>query len=206
MWTSEEEFDFEGRFYKIKKGWLQPKPIQKPHPVVMNAGGSDKGRQFAAQILRRRLHRACSRTSSRTSRRSVERYRKLAREEYGRDIQVWTNAYIVQGETEEEAQEFFDYYVHEKGDWEAWTIWPRSWASTRRPCRRDVAAGVEGAFHRRLGRLSDRRHQGAGGGRARPRSSRAGFDGVILSWASYVEQMREFQEKTYPLMVQAGLR
>jgi alkanesulfonate monooxygenase SsuD/methylene tetrahydromethanopterin reductase-like flavin-dependent oxidoreductase (luciferase family) len=36
--------------------------------------------------------------------------------------------------------------------------------------------------------------------------SRAGFDGVILSWAKFIEQMREFQELTYPLVVQAGLR
>jgi len=36
--------------------------------------------------------------------------------------------------------------------------------------------------------------------------ARAGFDGVILSWAKFVEQMREFQEVTYPLVVQAGLR
>ena len=43
----------------------------------------------------------------------------LAREEYGREIQVWTNAYVVQGETEEDAKKFFDYYVHEKGDWVA---------------------------------------------------------------------------------------
>jgi hypothetical protein len=35
---------------------------------------------------------------------------------------------------------------------------------------------------------------------------KAGFDGVILSWARYVEGMREFQEKTYPLIVQAGWR
>jgi len=36
--------------------------------------------------------------------------------------------------------------------------------------------------------------------------ARAGFDGVILSWAKFVEQMREFQQVTYPLVVQAGLR
>ena len=36
-------------FYKIKKGFLQPKPIQKPFPAVMNAGGSDKGQHFAAK-------------------------------------------------------------------------------------------------------------------------------------------------------------
>jgi len=57
LWTREEEFDYEGRFYKIKKGWLQPKPIQKPYPVVMNAGGSGQGTPLRRQVLRRRLHR-----------------------------------------------------------------------------------------------------------------------------------------------------
>jgi dimethylsulfone monooxygenase len=38
------------------------------------------------------------------------------------------------------------------------------------------------------------------------RLSKAGFDGVILSWARYVEGMREFQETTYPLLVEAGWR
>ena len=47
------------------------------------------------------------------------RYRQFAREEYGRDIQVWTNAYILQGETEEDAKKFLHHYVHEKGDWVA---------------------------------------------------------------------------------------
>src|SRR5262249_37933184 len=47
LWTEHEEFDFEGRFYRIKKGSLAPKPIQHPHPVIMNAGGSDTGRRFA---------------------------------------------------------------------------------------------------------------------------------------------------------------
>ena len=49
----------------------------------------------------------------------VQAYHTLAREKYGREIRVWTNAYIVQGETEKEARDFYGYYVHEKGDWEA---------------------------------------------------------------------------------------
>ena len=39
LWTAEEEFDYEGRFYKVAKGWCMPKPIQQPYPVVMNAAG-----------------------------------------------------------------------------------------------------------------------------------------------------------------------
>ena len=37
-------------------------------------------------------------------------------------------------------------------------------------------------------------------------ANEAGFDGVLLSWARYEEHMREFQDTTLPLLVQAGLR
>ena len=39
--------------------------------------------------------------------------------DYGRDIKVWTLVNIVQGETEKEARDFYNYYVHQQGDWEA---------------------------------------------------------------------------------------
>ena len=35
-------------------------------------------------------------------------------------------------------------------------------------------------------------------------STNDGFDGVILSWARYIDEMREFQNDTYPMMVPGG--
>ena len=49
LWTSDDEFDYDGRYFHIKRGFHQPKPIQKPFPVIMNAGGSGIGRHFAAK-------------------------------------------------------------------------------------------------------------------------------------------------------------
>ena len=34
LWTSEEEFDFEGKYFRIQKGFHQPKPIQRPFDTV----------------------------------------------------------------------------------------------------------------------------------------------------------------------------
>ena len=67
----------------------------------------------------------------------TEQVRAIAgsREEYGREIQVWTNAYIVQGETEKDARDFFNDYVHDQGDWEAVDNLVTMLASTRRACR-----------------------------------------------------------------------
>ena len=36
--------------------------------------------------------------------------------------------------------------------------------------------------------------------------SRMGFDGTLISWPRYIEDMRWFQKNTLPLVKQAGLR
>ena len=84
----------------------------------MNAGASELGRHYAVK------HCDLVFTVIRTGgldecRAHVQAYHKLAREDYGRDIRVWTLVNIVQGETEKEARDFYNYYVHQQGDWEA---------------------------------------------------------------------------------------
>ena len=118
LWTEDGEFDFDGRHFKISKGYLAPKPLQKPFPPVMNAG-NPKGPRLR-RLLRHRLRQSQPRRLS-VSKAVIEDYRRRARDEYGRELQIWSHAYIVQGETEAEAKDYFDEYVHHKGDWEAAT-------------------------------------------------------------------------------------
>ena len=118
MWTAEEPFDFEGRYYKVEGAVCRPHPVQRPHPVIMNAGGSEAGRHFGASS-------ATSSSSSRAThdfdslKAQVDAYRDLARNEYGREISVWCNAYVVQGDTEQDAKDYLHSYVHDHGDWDA---------------------------------------------------------------------------------------
>jgi alkanesulfonate monooxygenase SsuD/methylene tetrahydromethanopterin reductase-like flavin-dependent oxidoreductase (luciferase family) len=99
LWTEDEEFDFDGSFYQIRKGYLEPKPIQRPLPPIMNAGASERGRHFAVKncdlvFTLIRTHDYDINAAH------VAAYRKLAREEYGRSVKVWTHACVIQGETE----------------------------------------------------------------------------------------------------------
>jgi FMNH2-dependent dimethyl sulfone monooxygenase len=138
-------------------------------------------------------------------RKQVAAYRDLARNEYGRDIKVWGYAYLVQGETEKEARDFYNYYVHEKGDWvaasnlldtlglNAQTLPPEAFSWIKE----HFVAGwggypIIGTKEQIVDGLKD--------------LSDIGLDGTLLSWARYEEGMKEFQEVTYPLVVQAGLR
>ena len=48
LWT-EQHFDYEGTFFRVKDGYLLPKPVQEPYPVLINAGSSPAGRDFSAR-------------------------------------------------------------------------------------------------------------------------------------------------------------
>jgi FMNH2-dependent dimethyl sulfone monooxygenase len=203
LWTREDEFDFAGKYYNVKKGWLAPKPIQRPYPVVMNAGGSPRGIAFAGQNCDVAFTAVQSHDPDEL-RAQVKRYKDKARE-FGREIQVWTNCYIVQGDTEEAAKKFLHHYVYEEGDWEA----AENLVTTLGINSQTLPPGVEQQL---------KAHFIAGWGGFPIVGTKEqiveklalmptfGFDGVILSWAKYIDGMREFQETTYPLLVQAGLR
>jgi alkanesulfonate monooxygenase SsuD/methylene tetrahydromethanopterin reductase-like flavin-dependent oxidoreductase (luciferase family) len=204
LWTEDDEFDYEGKFYQIKKGYLQPKPIQKPHPAIMNAGGSKKGQHFAAKYCDVAFLVFDPRDFE-GAKKQVESYRNLAREEYGREIEVWTASYAVQGETEKEAKDYFDYYVHQKGDWVAATNLVETLginaqtlpAETLRAMKIHFMAGWGG--YPLIG-TSEQIVEGL------ETVSRMGFDGTLISWPRYIEDMRSFQQHIYPLVQQAGLR
>lgn len=204
LWTEEEEFDYDGRYYQIKKGYLQPKPIQKPHPVVMNAGGSDKGRHFAAKFCDVAFVGFDPRDLD-GAKVMVNSYRQLAREEYGREIQVWNFCYVVQGETEKDAKDFFDYYVNQKGDWVAATNLVDTLGLNARPMPPAVLQAMKIHFIAGWGGypLIGTKEQIVDG---LVMLAKLGLDGTLLSWPRYIDDMRRFQRETLPLIKQAGLR
>ena len=42
MWSNERSASFEGKYYKLKDAICNPKPIQKPHPIIMIGGSGEK--------------------------------------------------------------------------------------------------------------------------------------------------------------------
>jgi dimethylsulfone monooxygenase len=136
----------------------------------------------------------------------IAAYHQLARE-HGRAIQVWTLAYIVQAETEKEARRFYDYYVHEKGDWIAAGNVVAAMAAevNERHYPPERARAMAELFIAGWGGhpLIGTKEQIVDGLLS---LSRMGLDGVLLSWPRYEEGMREFRDVTFPLVKEAGLR
>jgi len=204
LWTSDKEFDFEGSFYKVKGALIAPKPIQQPHPVIMCAGASPKGREFSARYADVNFVNLDTHEFEGVKKR-VDASRKTAWDECKREIQVWTNAYIFQAETEAEARAFYDETVFKKGDWEGVenlvSVMGLNSQSIPAPVlqhlKEHFIAGWVGYP------LVGTKEQVVDG---LALLQRAGFDGIVLSWPRYIEGMRQFQTETFPLVQQAGLR
>ena len=205
LWTEDDSFDHEGRFFKIKKGYLAPKPIQYPYPAIMNAGASELGRHYAVKncdlvftVIRTGGLEECTR--------HVQAYHELERE-YGRDIKVWTLVNIVQDETEKEARDFYNYYVHQQGDWAAAKNMVEifSLEANKRNVPPERMRPLQEAFIQGWGGLPvvGTREQVVD---TLATLSKAGLDGLLVAFPRYEEGMRDFRDKTYALLKQAGLR
>jgi dimethylsulfone monooxygenase len=204
LWTCEEEFDFEGKYFRIEKGFHQPKPIQRPFPALMNAGSSQTGRHFASKYCDMAFTQL--RGSPDTIKAQIQAFRDLARNEYGREIQIWGNACIVQGDSEKDARAFHDYYVDELGDWEAvenmfeiMGIKGKINVSGEalHQMKREWIAGWGGSLMIGTAEMIVERLD---------QLSKLGVDGCVLTFPRYEQGLRRFIEEVLPLTIQAGLR
>jgi alkanesulfonate monooxygenase SsuD/methylene tetrahydromethanopterin reductase-like flavin-dependent oxidoreductase (luciferase family) len=170
----------------------------------MNAGGSEKGQHFAAKYCDM-VYVVFGSHDFDDCKAKIDSYRELARREYGREIQVWSYAYVVQGETEKEAKDYFTDYVQDKGDWEAATNLVGTMIANAKTLPPEVLAEMKKHFIAGWGGypLIGTPEQIVDG---LIRMSKMGLDGTLLNWPRYIEDQHWFKDRVYPLVVQAGLR
>ena len=203
LWTEPAEFDHAGQFFHLKRAFSQPKPLQRPHPPIMQAGASPTGRRFAARYADMAFINARQGALD-AYRADIANLRRLAREEFGRALQVWGHAYIVCRPTEREARDYLRYYVEERGDWVAVDNLTTAMGLPNvvppdrlQSMKFDFVAGWGGyplvgtpeQIVDELGALAD-----------------IGFDGWMLSWVDYPNELRQWVDAVMPLLEQAGLR
>ena len=112
-WT-EQDFDHDGEYFKIKGGFLLPKPIQQPHPVVINAGNSTEGREFSAQHVDFNFITIATETQAKDLVLDIKRRAAT----HQREVGVMSYGLVCCRDTEAEAQALYRRIVDE-GDWEA---------------------------------------------------------------------------------------
>jgi alkanesulfonate monooxygenase SsuD/methylene tetrahydromethanopterin reductase-like flavin-dependent oxidoreductase (luciferase family) len=204
LWSREEEFDYDGKFLRVTKGFAMPKPLQKPFPALMNAGGSDKGRHFTAKYCDMAFVLLTSHDLE-DGRAQIDAFRRIAREEYGRAIQIWGNCYVVHGNTQKEAEDYLNYYVIEKGDERALDTLATTLGLQSSVLPPELIDKFR--FHLKAG-------WGGYGlvGTADHivdqliKLQEIGFDGQLLSWVDYRDGLERWNREIMPRLEQAGLR
>jgi alkanesulfonate monooxygenase SsuD/methylene tetrahydromethanopterin reductase-like flavin-dependent oxidoreductase (luciferase family) len=201
-WTEAEPFDVDGEYLRVEEVVSQPKPLQQPAPPIMSAGTSELGRRFAASHADINFVHLPSLEEMPPI---VAAAKAEAREHAGRDVEIYSSAYIVVADTEEEA-------------------WRRYHHVTRERLDRKAAAGLIEMWERlsKGGEVIDveqRIDRMAAGFNAMPfvgtaeqvaellvRAADGGLDGLAISWDDYDEGLATYAEAVRPLLLQAGLR
>ncbi|NRP90607.1 Flavin-dependent oxidoreductase, luciferase family (includes alkanesulfonate monooxygenase SsuD and methylene tetrahydromethanopterin reductase) [Rhizobium mongolense subsp. loessense] len=116
LWSDDEvEFNFDGDFFHLEGAQSWPKPVQRPGPMVMSAGSSPAGQQFAikhANILFAAI------SSVDRSFQVTPKLRENANAAGREDLGLWAGVHIICKDTEKEARDYLN-YVEEKGDYES---------------------------------------------------------------------------------------
>ena len=202
LWTLEGEHDFHGRYYDIAAGVAEPKPLQKPYPVIMNAGTSPAGRSFAAKhsdLIFAGL------TNFESAPQQIAEIKQLARD-YGREIRVFGRGHIVCRDTEKEAQEYYDYVHRQKGDYAGAAnvtgiskqhSQSTDWSIEERKILEGMIAGfwgipMVGTPEQVVQQIIDLHEAGA--------------DGVAISFVDYFDGLRVMESQLLPLLIEAGVR
>ena len=200
LWADETPFDFNSPYFHIKQAQAHPKPIQKPWPVLINAGHSPAARDFSAREVDFSF---VGFDSVEQVRAVAAQVRALARTEYRREIGVCTSALVVCRETEAEARRVYRSII-EQGDrvaadnlMKVLGIESQSFNERIEKYRERVVAGwgtnpIIGTPEQVTDQLAE--------------VSAAGVDGIVFGFLDYNEELKYFDSAVMPLLRQAGLR
>ena len=115
IWTNDNPFNWNGKYFSLKNVQGDPKPYGQNIPPIMNAGSSNEGQEFAARNANYLFTVLIDLESGAANVKSFkERTAKL-----NRDVGVFTTTYVVCRPTQDEAEEYHNFYANEKADWPA---------------------------------------------------------------------------------------
>jgi FMNH2-dependent dimethyl sulfone monooxygenase len=117
-WSPCEDFDFDGRFIKLKGVRAKPKPHGGTRPLIMNAGASPTGQAFAIRNCDALFSNVSNGISFDETAHHVANVRAAARQD-GRDIGVYTVGVVTCRPTVREARDYWHHCVVDNADWRA---------------------------------------------------------------------------------------
>jgi dimethylsulfone monooxygenase len=204
------EFDWDGRFFKLKRLQTNPVSVQRPWPVVMSAGFSPRGRDFAARAADALFLNVTELDQVPSLLTDVAEHMR----QYDRTISVFTMGHVVCRPTRKEAEDFFHYFAEEMGDPESQAYYRRNRGVTVP----DGTARMARPFENRFTRIGTHQYAGAYPG-AYPfvgspddvatemaRMSATGLAGCTVAFVDYLKEIPYFVQEVLPRLVRLGVR
>jgi alkanesulfonate monooxygenase SsuD/methylene tetrahydromethanopterin reductase-like flavin-dependent oxidoreductase (luciferase family) len=205
------EFDFEGRFFKLKHLQTDPVSVQRPRPPVMSAGFSPRGRDFAAQAADVLFLNVTELDQVPALLADVAAH--MAR--YQRTISVFTMGHVVCRPTRRQAEDYFHYFAEEMADNDGQDYYRRTRGATVPGAG---AAPIARPFENRFTRTGAGRYAGGYPG-AYPfvgcpddvaeemaRMSGTGLAGCTVAFVDYLKEIPFFVQEVLPRLERLGLR
>ena len=200
IWTTDEPFDWDGKYFKLKGVYGRPQPRGGMPPIV-NAAGSPQGRDFATTNVNFLF------TPAVDLERSKEEITELKAQAAAkkRKVDVLTFSTLCCRPTREEAQAWWDHYSQDHADWEAVDnllalqfAHAKSFPHDLMKLMRDRFSAGHGGFPL-IGTPED-----VADGIAQLHA--AGFGGTTLSMVDYIEEFPFFRDNVLPILKQRGIR
>jgi FMNH2-dependent dimethyl sulfone monooxygenase len=202
LWSEDEAIDLDGRYFSGRGCLVLPKPVQKPMPLLINAGQSAEGIEFATEhcdviFIQGGSGEASSEISAVAD--VAARVRDEAARK-GRQLKVVLPVVLICRDSEREALALRR-QILDNADWEAAETMLRSLTagsgSWPRHTLEPIVLGI-GGF-----KFFGTPEQAA---ETLIALRAAGVDAVQFEFWRYAEEIEYFAERVLPLLEQAGLR
>ena len=198
LWSEPAPFEHHGRYFTLAGAQSDPKPFQGNRPIIVSAGSSGAGREFAARRADALFMIVLTETG-------LAQKVQAFREASSRGADVLCSGHLFCRRTRREAQDYYDHIVHDHGDWAAAEalmndIFPngRSIPADRLQAMRERFCSGFGTY-RLLGDPDDI----VDGFR---RLHAAGLSGMAFGLPNFLEDFPIIRDEVLPRMARAELR
>ena len=205
-WSEPGTFEVESEFLKLKGVRAFPKPYGGTRPIIMNAGSSGTGQDFALRNCDAFFTTTgAARISLAGAAQRVEEVKGKARA-LGRDIEVFTVGQVICRSSQAEAEEYYRHALIDNADWGAvegmlalrnitpQTVSPEEYAARRHYFAANAIGGYPfvGTPDKVADELAD--------------LGRAGLRGIAVSFVNYLRELPYFCDEVLPRLARLGLR
>ncbi|MFT4149457.1 MAG: LLM class flavin-dependent oxidoreductase [Paracoccaceae bacterium] len=200
IWSADEHFDWNGKYFKARHLKGEPKPLRGSVPIL-NAAGSPQGREFATDNADFLFTPAIDLSRSKGEIADLKTQAKAK----GRKVNVLTFSHVICRPTESEAKEFADYTAVQHSDSAAVDNLVNLQFAHAQSFPHDLLAQIKHLFALGHGGYPligtpDQVAEGI------IRLHETGFAGTTLSFVDYVKEFPYFRDEVLPRLEKAGIR